>query len=233
MRKIEPEAKITFLLPLETESVKCLFGPLVAKDKPQSSSLILLFFFGWISSKSSSNQLSATYSSSGTSADLLLEETAGVLENWACDMPWRRDLALPKPRMALWYSSRSKTDATGGALALSRAELASLFGGISFWLVAAGKLCLGRTGRRGLTQQSMSLSSEELLLLYMIKCENTLFINPSIQDIFTLNQVHDLYLHKEAFYPIQDGSLCSSCSVTLCWSIALPPFGASRCGIFL
>lgn len=141
-----------------------LSSPLI----PFCSTRSLLFFFGWTSSKSSSSQSSATYSSSGTRADLVLEETAGVLENWDCDRPWRRVCALPKLRMALWYSSRAETDGAGDSLAFSRPKLgiklASLFGGGSLWLGAAGTLCLGRTGRRGLTGQS--LSSDELLLFY-------------------------------------------------------------------
>ena len=163
-------------LPLEVVSeVNCMCWPLADDDEavpsplnPVCSSLSLLFFFGWNSSESSSNQSSARYSSSGTRADLLLAETAGVLENWGCVRPWRRLLALPKPRMALWYSSRAKTDGTGASLTFSRPdfgmELVSLLVGASCWFWAAGKLLLGRTGWRGLTGHSVSLSSEELLL---------------------------------------------------------------------
>lgn len=170
-------------LPLGTRSEwMLLFWLLAAEDETRSSPLIsfwfmriLLFFFGWISSKSSSSQSSATYSSSGTRAEVLLDDKEGVLENWGCDGPWSRVLALPKLRMALWYSSLAKTEATGGSLVFSRtelgAELASTFGGNSFWLVAE-KLFLGRTGRRGLTEQSESLESEELLS-YKIKKKTT------------------------------------------------------------
>lgn len=176
--KIELKKKVKSL-PLQVSEYECLFWLLAAEDKAVSSPLIpfcstrsLLFFFGWFSPKSSSSHSSARYSSSGTRADLLLVETAGVLENWGCDRPWRRVLALPKPRMALWYSSRTKTDGAGASLTLSLPELgiglASLIAGTSFWLWAAGKLCRGRTERRGLTGLSESLSSEELPLFYGI-----------------------------------------------------------------
>lgn len=155
---------------------KCLFWLRAAEDEAVSSTLgpfcsirSLRFFFGWISTKSSSNQSSARYSSSGTRADLVLEETAGVLESWGCERPWRSVLALPKPLMALWYSSRANTDGVEACLMPSCPEVgteaASLFAGGSFWLWAAGKPCLGRTGRRGLTGVSGSLSSELLLLI--------------------------------------------------------------------
>lgn len=170
-------------IPLDTTSeFVLLLWPLTAEDEDMSSPLIpfcskriLLFFFGRISSKSSSSQSPARYSSSGTSAEVLLDDTAAVLESWGCDRPFRRALALPKPRIALWYSSRSKTEVAEGSLACSRpelgTELASAFGGNS-WLVVR-KLLLGRTGRRGLTERSESLSSE--MRFYKIKTKLTVF----------------------------------------------------------
>lgn len=164
----------------------CRFLPLSAKEgeveeeEEGPSSLLIplcstrrrLFFFGWTASKSSSSQSSAMYSSSGTRADLALGGTGGVLEKCGCGRPWSRVWALPRPLMALWYSSCADKDgARGRSLAFSRAwegtRSASLFWGGSLWLGAAGTACLGRTGRRGLTGLSESLlSSEELLLFY-------------------------------------------------------------------
>lgn len=134
---------------------------------PVWSTWSLLFFLGWLPPKSSSSQSSAKYSFSETRADLLLEDTAGVLDSSGCGDPWRRVLELPRPLMALWYSARAKTDVA----VFSRAptdggmELLSLLGATSLWLWAAGKLFRGRTGRRGLMGESGSLSSEQLLLL--------------------------------------------------------------------
>lgn len=67
--------------------------------------------------------------------------------------------------MALWYSSRAKTEGAGVSLSRPKLgiKLVSLLKGTSFRLVAAGKPALGRTGRRGLTGQSDSPLSEQLL----------------------------------------------------------------------
>lgn len=136
----------------------CLFSVVPVENRALFSSLdplcstrSLLFFFGCISPKSSSSQSSARYSSSGTRADVLLVEAAGVQDNCGCVKPCRRDLALPRPRMALWYSSRANTDGAGASRMLSRPVFgtgpSSLVGRTSFRLKAVGvPVCLSRTG---------------------------------------------------------------------------------------
>ena len=89
---------------------------------PFCSEPTLLLFFGWTVPTSSSNQSSIKYSSSGISAEMPPDETAGVL--------------LPSLRMALWYSSLAKTEASGASLMLSLLvlwfEAVSWGGGASF-----------------------------------------------------------------------------------------------------
>lgn len=126
------------------------------------------------------------YSSSGTRADLALRGRGGALEKCGCDRPWSRVWALPRPLMALWYSSCADEDgARGGSLAFSRAwegkRSASLFGGGSLWLGAAGAACLGRTGLRGLTGLSESLSSEELQLFYNTQTHTHTYMQENLQ----------------------------------------------------
>lgn len=126
----------------------------------------LRFFLGCTSLRSSSSQSSARYCSSGTKADLLLADTAGVLVKAGSDRLWesRRDLALPRFCMAFWYSSLPNSDCGGNAISLTlNTEGKSWLGGNSCEDWAAGERGFDRTGRRGLSEQSESELSEELL----------------------------------------------------------------------
>lgn len=155
--------------PLEETSAETekLFWLLKVVSRGMFCSETLRFFLGWTSLRSSSSQSSATYCSSGTKADLLLADTAGVLVKAGSDRLWvrRRDLALPRFCMAFWYSSLPESDCGGNAVSLTAyTEGRSWLGGNSCEDWAAGERGLDRTGRRGLNEQSESESSEELLL---------------------------------------------------------------------
>lgn len=146
-----------------------LFWFLEVVSRGMLCSETLRFFLGCTSLRSSSSQSSARYWSSGTSAALLLAETAGVLVKGGSDRLWekRRDLALPRFCMAFWYSSLPDSDCGGNAASLnSNTEGTSWLGENSCKDWTAGERGLDRMGRRGLSEQSESELSEELLLFW-------------------------------------------------------------------
>lgn len=149
----------------EDEDEARLEYPLLSLLPSGSGGATFLFFLGCMSPRSSSSQSSARYSSSGTRAVLVLVlAQAGVLLKAGSDRLWerRRVLALPRLFMAWRYSSGphgpEDTDVAvggggGGCLDACTGE-ASSRGGASGAEGAAGKRCLGRTGRSGLMGSS-------------------------------------------------------------------------------